>query len=340
MKGKVEAGKAVGQGQGRRGEGVGEGQGHREDRGWRDAPRPRLGRGRRCPCRAERRWLPDERPRSASGTAHRCAWSSRNVQLTASASMYRRWRRIPCPPGLRPRRGADGRDAVGARGPDGEAGGRDQGDTGGSRGRGPCRTGAAHRGAGNRRPRGASGHQGTTAHQTCTGGGLASAARATSRRVTSSVTRIDMAPAALGTTVNPDWLAYRAVANVPPCGGMSGGFADAGAAGTAIQAHSVNLPTTGPHSGLSCSPNGRIQRIVPVAGAGICFVNNQSGPSAALLPTWLGGPTNRKLHGGCVHATDDPPLAATGAPGGTELRILLNANAPNGWFVHSAWPTI
>jgi hypothetical protein len=149
-----------------------------------------------------------------------------------------------------------------------------------------------------------------------------------------------MAPAALGTTVNPDWLAYRAVANVPPCGGMSGGFADAGAAGTAIQASLGQLAHDWTAFRVELLTNGRIQRIVPVAGAGICFVNNQSGPSAALLPTWLGGPTNRKLHGGDVHATDDPPLAATGAPGGTELRILLNANAPNGWFVHSAWPTI
>jgi hypothetical protein len=153
-------------------------------------------------------------------------------------------------------------------------------------------------------------------------------------------TRIDMAPAALGATVNPDWIAYRAVANVPPCGGMSGGFADAGAAGFAVQAAVSQLAQDWPAFRVDLLTNGRIQRIVPVAGAGVCFVNNQSAPSPALLPTWLGGPTNRKLHRGDVHATDDPPLADTGAPGGTEVRILLNADAPNGWFVHSAWPTI
>ena len=87
--------------------------------------------------------------------------------------------------------------------------------------------------------------------------------------------------------------------------------------------------------------NGRVQQIVPVAAGGVCLLNNQRTPSPGLLPAWLGGPTNRKLHRGDTNATDDPPLAdGPGAPSLTEVRILPDANAPNGWFVHSAWPTI
>ncbi|HEV7851266.1 MAG TPA: hypothetical protein VGP27_07865, partial [Mycobacterium sp.] len=152
--------------------------------------------------------------------------------------------------------------------------------------------------------------------------------------------RIDTAPPALGTTVTPDWLAYRAVTNNPPCGGMAGGFANAGAAAAGIQAAATQLTIDWPAFRDRLIVNGRVQEIVPVAGAGICFLRTANTAAAQLLPAWLGGPTNRKLHAQDTRATDEPPLADSSAPSGTELRILLSPTSPNGWFVHSAWPTI
>ena len=148
------------------------------------------------------------------------------------------------------------------------------------------------------------------------------------------------APAPLGGTVSRDWLAYRAACNVPKCGGFSGGFDSPAAASSAIQQAFVLASSDWTKLRMELFKTGSVQTILPVVPSGICFVRiDKNANSATDLPTWLGGTTNRKLHPGDANAVDVPALTDSGPPVGTEIRIKLGVNAPNGWFIHSAWPT-
>jgi len=151
---------------------------------------------------------------------------------------------------------------------------------------------------------------------------------------------LDVAPAVLGNTVTENWIAYRAVTNIPGCGGMAGAFSSPGAATTGIQGALDLLMQDWPAFRTNLLRTAVVQQIMPVATSGTCFIRIENQPALHLLPTWLGGPTNRKLHAGDAQATDEPPLAQQGPPAGVELRVRLSPSAPNGWFVHSAWPTL
>ncbi|MEU9318013.1 hypothetical protein [Streptomyces sp. NPDC048295] len=150
-----------------------------------------------------------------------------------------------------------------------------------------------------------------------------------------------LAPAVLGSTVSEDWVAYRAATNIPKCGGMAGAFAGNGDASTCIQNAVSEVMQDWTAFRVEILKKGKIQTIVPVVGSGVCFLRMDShAATASQLPVWLGGTTNRKLHPQDAQASGSPPLADRGSPGGTEVRILLDKTAPQGWFVHSAWPTI
>ncbi|WP_405712986.1 MULTISPECIES: hypothetical protein [unclassified Streptomyces] len=151
-----------------------------------------------------------------------------------------------------------------------------------------------------------------------------------------------VAPAVLGSTVSEDWVAYRAATNIPKCsGGMAGAFAGSGDASTCIENAVSDVMQDWMAFRVEILKKGKIQTVVPVAGAGVCFLRLDShAATASQLPAWLGGSTNRKLHPQDANASTSPPLADRGSPGGTEVRILLDKSAPQGWFVHSAWPTI
>ncbi|MEV6743701.1 hypothetical protein AB0N21_04755 [Streptomyces sp. NPDC051080] len=150
-----------------------------------------------------------------------------------------------------------------------------------------------------------------------------------------------LAPAVLGSTVSEDWVAYRAATNIPKCGGMAGAFAGSGDASTCIQDAVSEVTQDWMAFRTQILKEGKIQTIVPVVGSGVCFLRMDSHAATPnQLPAWLGGSTNRKLHPQDARASGSPPLADKGSPGGTEVRILLDKSAPQGWFVHSAWPTI
>ncbi|MEU6044315.1 hypothetical protein [Streptomyces griseus] len=150
-----------------------------------------------------------------------------------------------------------------------------------------------------------------------------------------------LAPGVLGSIVSEDWVAYRAATNIPKCGGMAGAFAGTSDASTCIQNAVSELTQDWAAFRIGILKTGKIQTIVPVAGSGVCFLRmDSSAATPSQLPGWLGGTTNRKLHPQDTKASTNPPLADRGSPGGTEVRILLDKSAPQGWFVHSAWPTI
>ena len=153
-------------------------------------------------------------------------------------------------------------------------------------------------------------------------------------------TREDAAPPPFGTLVTHDWLAYRAAVNTPPCGGMSGAFADPGAAGAAIQAAATEVMSDWTAFRMSFLRTGRVQTTVSAVPSGSCYIRFGPVLTAAQLPVWAGGTGTRRLHATDTQAPDDPPLVDSGAPSGTEIRILASEAAPNGWFVHSAWPVI
>lgn len=152
-------------------------------------------------------------------------------------------------------------------------------------------------------------------------------------------TRIDVAHPALGTDVNRDWLAYRAITNTPFSGRRGSAFASTGAAQAGIQAAVAELTKDWLAARSNLLRTGRIQQVVPVASAGVAYLSDSS--QQALLPTWLGGSTNRKLHNLDTRGTDLPTLTEEAdSPSGTEVRMVMNRRSPNGWFVRSAWPTI
>ncbi|MDX2296391.1 MULTISPECIES: phage tail protein [Streptomyces] len=150
-----------------------------------------------------------------------------------------------------------------------------------------------------------------------------------------------VAPSVLGGMVTEDWVAYRAATNIPKCGGWAGAFAGMGDAASCIQRAADEVMRDWAAFRIEILREGKIQTVVPVAGAGVCFARWDSQASLPhLMPTWLQGTSNRKLHPQDAQASGVPPLTEKSDPSGTEIRILLDKTAPQGWFVHSAWPTI